>query len=401
MSAEKRARLQQWLASGEARLQPISLPQRELWEATPVPVTDPANHICCLIFLRGQLTPEHGRRALERVVERQEVLRLSILPGKEGPLQLIRKEAEPALHFAELPGAGDTVLAEHAERVFREPFDLVQGPLYRATIFRRGPDDHVLAFALHHAIGDGWTLGAFVQDLAFAYAQILLGMDREPLPPVPLSYSAWSQAERAYWHDGELKNRAEFWRTTLAGSRRVWPGAEPEKAAWALDRWVSAVPPELGGALRALARREGVTLFSTLLAAFQIALARWSGVHDLVVGTPVANRHQANVRETMGYFAGVVPLRGQIEANRSFAEAIRAVHQVTIDCFAHALPFAELLGLLDPPRSPFRTSAFRRSLCLAKSSRARRDALLAHRPSADALDRHRTISPGVRSHGRG
>ena len=85
MSADKRARLKQWLESGEARLHPLTFPQRELWEASAVPVGDPANNICCLIHLRGLMTERDGTAAVQRVVERQEALRLSFLPGKERP----------------------------------------------------------------------------------------------------------------------------------------------------------------------------------------------------------------------------------------------------------------------------------------------------------------------------
>ena len=100
--ADKRARLKQWLESGEAQLHPLTFPQRELWEASPVPVADTANHICCLIEVRGLLTERDCRAAIQRVVDRQEVLRLSFLPGKERPLQMIRKNCEANCVFREL-----------------------------------------------------------------------------------------------------------------------------------------------------------------------------------------------------------------------------------------------------------------------------------------------------------
>lgn len=343
MSDEKRARLKEWLASGEARLQPLSLPQRELWEATPVPPGDAANHICSIIHVRGKLTAQNCPEALQMVVERQEVLRLSILPGKDGALQMIRKTSEANLVYRELSAAESTpeAIEEQAQAVFRQPFDLMKGPLYRAEVMKRGPEDHVLAFAIHHSIGDGWSLGVFVQDLACAYAQGLLGKRHEPLPAVPLSYTEWAAGERAYWQPAEVAKRANFWKTTLAGSCGLWPNAEPGPP-WEMDRTVLAIPSELVTAVRELAKQAGATFFSTLLAAFQLALAQWSGVDDLVVGTPVANRNKQAVRETMGYFAGIVPLRGHAEPNRPFADKVREVHQSTMDAFANALPFAEL-----------------------------------------------------------
>ncbi len=91
MPADQRARLKQWLDSGEAQLHPLTFPQRELWEVSPVPVEDSANHICCLIDVHGLLTERECRAAIQLVVDREEVLRLSFLPGRERPLQMIRK----------------------------------------------------------------------------------------------------------------------------------------------------------------------------------------------------------------------------------------------------------------------------------------------------------------------
>jgi non-ribosomal peptide synthetase component F len=110
--------------------------------------------------------------------------------------------------------------------------------------------------------------------------------------------------------------------------------------------------------VRDLARRHGATLFSTLLAAFQITLSKWTGADDILVGTPVANRNKQAVRETMGYFSGLVPLRGQIDRARSFSASLRAVHAATVDSFANAMPFAELVQALGDPVSPGRNPVF-------------------------------------------
>jgi non-ribosomal peptide synthetase component F len=159
------------------------------------------------------------------------------------------------------------------------------------------------------------------------------------LPPVPQSYSQWGAAERAFWQPAVLAPRLEFWRAHLAGAPRIWNIA----VSGVLQRCVTQVSGELGRGVRELARRHGATLFSTLLTAFQIALSKWTGADDIVVGTPVANRSTQAARETMGYCSGIVPLRGQIDRTRSFAESLRSVHETTVESFANAIPFAELV----------------------------------------------------------
>ena len=307
-----------------------------------MPADDGSNNICAMIHVRGLLTPQGSEAALQKVVDRQEVFRLSFLPGKEQPVQMIRKTGKPVLRFHELPSSQHSpeAMEELAKETFTRPFDLVQGPLYRAEVFSRSADDHVLVLAIHHAIADGWTLGVFVQDLFAAYMQGVRGIT-PPLPPVPLSYSEWGAAERSFWQPAELDRRAEFWKMHLAGTPRLW--APGNGMLPAIQRHVTQVPADLGRAVRDLARRHGATLFSTLLTMFQITLSKWTGADDILVGTPVANRNKQAVRETMGYCSGIVPIRGHVDRARTFADSLRAVHQTTLDCFANAMPFAALV----------------------------------------------------------
>ncbi|MFL6514469.1 MAG: condensation domain-containing protein [Chthoniobacterales bacterium] len=352
MSEAKRARFKQWIESGEAQLQPLTFSQRELWEASPAPAGDVSNHICCVIRVRGLITPEDYKASIQRVVDRQEVLRLSFLPGKNGPMQLMRKHAETTPHFRDVARQTTTEeLEELAFETFHQPFDLVQGPLYRLEVIRRAPDDQLMVFAIHHGIADGWTLGVFVRDLSAAYLQQRMGKANS-LPPVATSYSAWGAAERAFWQPAELETRTAFWKPRLTGIRRLWSPPENGNPGFVSQRLVTQLPAEMTTAVRDLARRNSATLFSTLLAGFQITLSRWTGEDDIVVGTPVANRTKQDVRETMGYFAGVVPLRGQVERDRPFSEHVRMVHQTTVDSFANAMPFAELIQAMGERPSP-------------------------------------------------
>jgi hypothetical protein len=365
MSGDKRALLRQRLESGAARLHPISFPQRELWETSPVAVADPANHICGFVEIKGKLTFKEVEMAIQRVADRQEAMRISFLPGKESVLQMIRASGRPLLGYRELSSveARPEALEELMKETYRSPFDLVQGPLYRVDMLRRTTNDHVLAFSIHHAIADGWSLGVFVQDLCTAYVMGLSGLRKavavgvmglsHSLPPVAQTYSEWAAAERAFWQPAEVEPRAAFWKSQLAGYRRIWSSIEgPDTASGTHQRMVFHFPAQLAKAARELARRSGATLFTTLLAAFQVALSRWTGARDILVGTPVANRTKQAVNETMGYFAGIVPLRGLVEPERSFSAFLRALHQRTMDCFANAMPFTKLARALGDAGAP-------------------------------------------------
>ena len=371
MQQDSRTRLKQWLESGEARLQPLSYSQRELYETSPVPVGSSANHICCFIEIKGSLTEEECGVAMQRVVDRQEGLRISLLPGKERPLQLVRSTGTANLKYRELTAAEakPEALEEVLKETYRQPFDLVQGPLYRVDMLRRGSNDHVLAFSIHHSIADGWSLGVFVQDLCTAYVMGLSGMRKaiavgvmgmgSTLPPVPQTYTEWAAAERAAWTPEALAPSIEYWKKQLAGSKLLWPSeGAAERAAERLQRWASAVPPKLTTAVRDLSRRSGATLFSTLLSAFQIALSRWTKQDDITVGSPVANRNKAAARQTMGYFSGVVPLRGQVDHSRTVTEHLKVTQEMTVDGFANGIPFVEIAKAVGEPKSPGLHSIF-------------------------------------------
>lgn len=363
MPQDPRALFKSWLESGEARLQPVSLPQRELWENSPVPVADPANHICGVLEIKGPITPEQCQVALQQVVNRHEALRITFLPGKERPLQMIRASGTADLGVHEL-GAGED-LEEVMLETYRQPFDMLQGPLYRVKMIRRGPNDHVLAFCFHHAIADGWSLGVFTQDLCTAYIMGLTGLRKavavgmmglkNTLLPVAQTYTEWAAAERTIWQPAVLEKRAEFWKSHLAGSSRIWNDVSE---AAPLQRWVTELPSDMLRSIKSLAKDHGTTMFSTLLATFQITLSKWTGKNDILVGTPVANRNKEAARETMGYYAGVVPLRGRVDHTLSFSEHLRGVAETTLDSFANAMPYAELATAIGEVRKPGEHSLF-------------------------------------------
>ena len=159
--------------------------------------------------------------------------------------------------------------------------------------------------------------------------------------------------ERAYWQGAELESRAVFWKSYLGGHRRIWADREgADTASGAHQRVVTYFSAEILEGARELARRGGATLFSTLLGAFQIALAEWTGAKDIVVGTPVANRTKQASKETMGYFAGIVAIRWEIDPEAKFGDSLRALHQNTLECFAQAMPFVELAHALGDLGSP-------------------------------------------------
>lgn len=352
METDLRTKLKDWLATGKARLEPLSFPQRELWEASAVPPGDASHNIRCFLDIRGPLTAAMCTEALGHVIKRQDVLRTTFLPGKERPVQVVRAQAEPFLTYRELHSsvADDDALLAEMQDCFSRPFDLLRGPLYRLEMLKRGADHHALALAIHHSIADGWTITNFVHDfttgclLAWQRAghdMSRLKAARLELPALEMTCGQWAAAERAKWTPTELQKHADYWRRRLEGAQPLLRNRGP-LAPGPLVQRRTKIPGDLAEPLRELAKSKGATLFAVLLAAFRTALFRWNGQNDVVVGTPIAGRGKTAVRETMGYFSGIVPLRGRVGPELPFDEMLTALHRDAVEDLAHAMPFAEL-----------------------------------------------------------
>ena len=227
---------------------------------------------------------------------------------------MIRRSREVNCVFRDIASAnrGPERIEELAIEVFREPFDLVQGPLYRIVDLRRAADDHVLVLAIHHAIADGWSLGVFVQAL---FARLYPGSDGSAgtIAPVLLSYTAWDSAERAFWQPDVLEQRAEFWKSKLAGHETALDDRDHARSTteMALEDSADAGEP---------APRTGsphrIHTLQHPAWAFQIAFVKWAGTDDVLVGSPVAYCAKQNDHED-GVFSNIVPLRGHIYYCRS------------------------------------------------------------------------------------
>ena len=210
---------------------------------------------------------------------------------------MIRASGTPKMQFRHLSSASERrpeAIEQWMQATFSEPFDLVQGPLYRVNVLRRDADDHLLVLTIHHAIADGWSLGALFkisapptsrgwQEGPMGFHQCISRIVRGGRPSEPFG----GVLDRSTYSLLEIQ---------LAGAQRLLTTpVDLHAMATPLKRLVTHLPVDLGRAARDLARRHGVTLFSTLLTIFRIALSRWMDAHDVVVGTPVANRSKPSI----------------------------------------------------------------------------------------------------------
>ncbi len=239
------------------------------------------------------------------------------------------------------------------------PFDLVHGPLLRASLVRLESDYHWLVLVLHHIVADGWSLEILHRDLRALYTARVNGKQPE-LPALPIQYADFACWQRRILQGERLNGLFAYWQNQLKDA--------PEQLALPSDRPRPAQPSYRGGRcgvrlnasltarLRALGQNRGgqnrgATLFMTLLAAFGALLSRYSGQSDLVIGTPIANRTRSELEGLIGFFVNTLALRLDLSGDPSFTTLLERVRTVATEAYAHQdLPFEMLVARLAPER---------------------------------------------------
>ncbi|MBV9773203.1 MAG: AMP-binding protein, partial [Gemmatimonadetes bacterium] len=356
---------------------PLSFAQQRLWFIHQLEPRSPAYNMPSPLRLRGRLEVATLERALTELVRRHESLRTVFRSVEGEPVQVIRPAELATIPVVDLCGLpGDererTVLRLAREEMARA-FDLARGPLLRATLLRPGEEEWALLFTLHHVVSDGWSMGVLVREISALYEAFAAGRP-SPLPEPQLQYADFAVWQRG-WLAGEvLEAQLAYWREHLAGAPPLLeiPTDHPRPlvASDRAEQRTVALSPEASQALRALAHRQGATLFITLLTVWQTLLSRWSGQDDVVVGTPVAGRGRLELEELIGFFVNMLVVRTRLEGRPTFRELVGRVREGVLGAQSHQdLPFERLVDELHVERSLDRAPLFQALFALLGESR--------------------------------
>ena len=238
----------------------------------------------------------------------------------------------------------------------QRPFDYAQGPLIRATLLRLAQQEHVLLIVIPHIVFDAWSATVLLRELTTLYAAFVTGR-AAPLPELPLQYADVAVWQRQQRHGAALASHLAYWQARLAGAPTTLDlptdRPRPARLTFRSCRQSWRLPAVLAEALKALSRRQGVTLFMTLLAALQTLLYRYTGQEDVVIGTPMTERTHMETEDLIGCFINTLVLRTDLTGAPTFQELLGRVREVTLEAYAHAdLPFGKLIESLRLERQP-------------------------------------------------
>jgi amino acid adenylation domain-containing protein len=374
---------------------PTSFAQQRLWFLDQLASGNPFYNVSTALRLTGALNFTALKQTFNEIVRRHETLRTTFMVVEQKPVQAIAPSSTIPLPLIDLRNVErqerETQVQQIATIEAQHPFDLTTGPLLRVKLLQLDEAEYVLLLNLHHIIADGWSIGVLVRELGILYrafvedeqnpnttGAVLTQSPKSvsvsshsvsmPLPALPIQYADFAEWQREWLQGVEgngtspLQIQLAYWQKQLEGisvlnlpSDQIRPVVSTYKGA----KQFLELPQHLTQALEVLSQQEGVTLFMTLLAAFQTLLHSYTQQDDITVGSPIANRNRSELEGLIGFFVNSLVLRTNFSGNPTFRELLNRVREVTLGAYAHQdLPFEKLVEELHPERDLSRHPLF-------------------------------------------
>ncbi|HEX5601381.1 MAG TPA: amino acid adenylation domain-containing protein, partial [Pyrinomonadaceae bacterium] len=335
---------------------PLSFAQQRLWFINQMEPDSTVYNIPLAKRLVGSLDVSVLERALTELLRRHESLRTTfpIIDGEAR--QVIAAAAPLRLTITDLGDQPDVEAAAQqlVNEEAQQPFDLANGPLFRARLLRLDRQQHVLLFNLHHIVSDGWSMDLLFKELSLLHNAYERG-EQSPLAEPEVQYADYAVWQREWLSGAVLENQLAYWKQQLSETEVLeLPTDRPRPAMQSFKGSTESfrLPESLSRQLKELSQREGATLFMTLLAAFQILLSRYSGQQDVLVGTPILGRNRKEMEGVVGFFVNTLAIRANLDGAPTFREMLAQVKQTCLAAYAHQdIPFDRLVEELRPARS--------------------------------------------------
>ncbi len=350
---------------------PLSHGQRALWFMHQLAPNSTAYHLARAVRIHSQLDATALQQAFQALIDRHPALRTTFSSRGGEPFAQLHPQAQVCFELEDATGWSPEALEERLDADSQKRFELERGPLFRVSLFRRGPQDHVLLLVVHHLVADFWSLVQLVSELVPLYLQARAGKPLSlPLPgATPADHTQW---QSALLQSPEGAQLWEYWRSNLAGvlptlelhTDRPRPAVQTYRGA----SHAFSIDPALTVKLKALAQSSGATLYATLLAGFQVLLHRYSGQDDLLIGSPAAGRSRSRFTGLFGYLVSPVVLRARFEDQPSFATLLERTRRSVLGALEHQdFPLPLLVERLQPRRDPSRSPLFQTMFVLQRA----------------------------------
>ncbi len=353
------------MSSEEVFVFPASFAQQRLWFLDQLIPGNAIYNVPTVIRLTGSLNLTALEQTFNEIVRRHESLRTTFITLDGQPLQAIAPSLTIPISVLNLQKLSGDQQEIEAKRIItaeiERPFSLSSEPLLRVIILVLSQAEHILLLNMHHIICDDWSIGVLIRELGTLYTAYLStesesnSSSSSILLEPPLQYADFAHWQREWLQGKVLQTQLAYWREQLNGisilhlpTNKLRPAIQSYQGATQFLE----LPKELIDALEKLSQEQGVTLFMTLLAAFQTLLYRYTHQEDIAVGSPIANRNRSEIEGIIGFFVNSLVLRSNLSGNPTFRELLGRVREVTLGAYSHQdLPFEKLVEELHPERN--------------------------------------------------
>lgn len=345
---------------------PLSYAQRRLWFIDQLEGSSAEYNMPQALRLRGKLDLQALQRAIDTIVERHESLRTHFAQIEGEPVQVIEPPRTLQLPLEDLSGLGEEEqrkrVLEIMRREWEEPFNLSTGPVLRMKLIQVGEEDYVLLRNFHHIVSDGWSQSVFNREFMLLYESFQQGREN-PLRPLAIQYADFALWQRKWLDEDALARDVEYWKKQLQGisEQLELPRDRPRQTmqTYKADYCSAALSGQQVNAVKQLSQANQATLYMTLLSAFAVLLSRYSGQYDIVVGSPIANRREAQLEDLVGFFVNSLVMRVRLDPRQTFQELLAEVRKTALEAYQHQdVPFERLVEVLSPERSLNKTPIF-------------------------------------------
>ena len=349
----------------EGQVIPLSFAQQRLWFIDQLMGGESTVYNMPLALrMQGMVNVEALQASFSDLVSRHDSLRMTFVTAKESDHaeqsgEVILLPAFAPLEHKDLSDLSAdqqaSMVQEQTTAYLDQAFDLQSDPLFKARLLTLSEDEHVLLVNMHHIISDGWSMGVLIQDLRALY-QSRIDDTVSTLSPLAIQYQDYAYWQRQWLSGDILEQQLAYWKQQLQGAPELLElptdRARPAQQSYRGSTFESRISRDTLDKLNQLSQEQGVTLFMTLLAVFNVLLKRYSGQDDICIGSPIANRHQPGTESQVGFFVNTLVLRSQFEGNETFEALLQQVRETCLDAYSHQdVPFEQLVEELQPIRN--------------------------------------------------
>ena len=334
---------------------PMSFAQERLWFLDQLNPNSSFYNIPAAIKIIGKLDVNNLIEAFKKVLDRHENLNVIFKSENKGPIQYLRQNEKFTIKVIDFSQFDEKTRSERLknqiDNLSNEPFNLSEGPLYRALLVKLNDNENVFIVCFHHIIADGWSISVLINDLLKFYQSCLNGTHNNLLEPLDIQYFDFSFWQKQKLEKGEFNLQLEYWKNELKNIPELLnlPVDNPRSSIQTFNggNFEFRIPNQLKQKLLDLSKISNASMFMILLAAFQVLLRRFSGQNDFGIGIPAANRNHPQIKNLIGFFVNSLVIRSNIDLDLTFLDFLEIIKEKVLKASENQdIPFEKIVEAL-------------------------------------------------------